>query len=216
MSDEIKLDYEVLKNVATRFQEQSNLINQSNQKLQAALTPLQEGGWAGLGADAFFEAMSDGLCPGLQRLSDTLAVAGQDTAQISSHFREAEQAGAAGLQADAQTPGGGGSPSGGGGQPQTGSETGGKPLAEEDQSGNPTSAQQKLRYQSIGGAGAADGNEAMAGNGTINQDSAGSVAGVSEQAEQGGNWSATAGVATAGTIAAGVLQALKNRRKREE
>lgn len=221
MSDEIKLDYEVLKSVATRFQEQSNLIHQSNQKLQDALTPLQEGGWVGLGADAFYTEMSDGLFPGLQRLSDTLAVAAQDTAQISTHFREAERDGAAGLQADTQSPsGGGGSPSGGGGQPQGGGEgegkSGDKSLTEQDQSGNPNSAQQKLRYQSIGGVGTTAGNEAIADNSAINHGGAGSIAGSADQAQQGDNWSATAGVATAGTIAAGVLQALKNRRKREE
>lgn len=53
--DEIRADYDQLNQVATRFAQQADAIQQMIQRVRSSMGQLEDGGWIGRGASAFFE-----------------------------------------------------------------------------------------------------------------------------------------------------------------
>lgn len=91
MADEIKADYDQLGQVASRFSNQSQAMEDTLRDLRGKLEKLESGGWIGLGAGAFFAEMNDEVIPAMTRLIEALAEGGQVTNEVSRHVREAEE-----------------------------------------------------------------------------------------------------------------------------
>lgn len=90
MSDEIKAEYDELGQVATRFGNQSQAVADMLRDLRSRFEPLENGGWIGMGADAFFAEMQGEVFPAVNRLIEALAEGGQVTNEVSRHVHDAE------------------------------------------------------------------------------------------------------------------------------
>ena len=90
MADEIRVDYDQLRQVAARFSARANTTQQTHQRVQRSMNHLQ-GAWAGLGSQAFFTEMTAEVLPALQRLTEALRRAQAVTLQASRIFQAAEE-----------------------------------------------------------------------------------------------------------------------------
>lgn len=95
MSDVIQADYEQLEQIASRFANQSQAIEQMLQKVRSSMDKLENDGWVGRGADAFFAEMHDKIIPTCQKLINLLNDASETTKQISQRVQTAEREAAA-------------------------------------------------------------------------------------------------------------------------
>jgi len=91
MSDEIRADYDQLEQVASRYANQSQAIQQMLQKVRGSMDKLEDGGWIGRGSDAFFQEMHSEVLPAVQRLQDVLDEASQVTKAIVALVKGAEE-----------------------------------------------------------------------------------------------------------------------------
>lgn len=88
-AEEIRADYDQLAQVASRFTNQSQQIQQMTQNVQRSMETLR-GGWEGRGSQAFFNEMQGKVLPGVNRLHQALQQAARVTQQISNTVRQAE------------------------------------------------------------------------------------------------------------------------------
>jgi WXG100 family type VII secretion target len=88
-AEEIRADYDQLAQVASRFTNQSQQIQQMTQNVQRSMESLR-GGWEGRGSQAFFNEMQGKVLPGVNRLNQALQQAARVTQQISNTVRQAE------------------------------------------------------------------------------------------------------------------------------
>jgi WXG100 family type VII secretion target len=95
MSDIIQVDFESLNEIRQRFAQRAEATAQTIQHINQSMAPLQDGGWIGLGAEAFFKEMTEDFMPGLERLRNALELASQHTQQIGETLQEAQEQGAA-------------------------------------------------------------------------------------------------------------------------
>ena len=140
--DVIQADYEVLAEIANRFEYAARANEQMRQTLQNAMAQLQQGGWIGRGSDAFFREMEDDVMPAVQRLIDALHEASRVTQQIRELLHQAEQEGASPIK-DAIGGALGGSAgvgAGAGGGNDVGAGTGQEPGAHPGWEGGPADA----------------------------------------------------------------------------
>lgn len=91
MADEIRANYEQLGTVASRLANQSQAIQTMIQKVKGSMSKLQNGGWIGQGADAFFNEMTNVVLPASQRLQNVLQEASQVTKTIGETMKQAEE-----------------------------------------------------------------------------------------------------------------------------
>lgn len=91
MSDEIRANYEQLDNIASRLANQSQAIQAMLQKVKGSMSKLENGGWIGQGADAFFKEMNGVVLPASQRLQNVLQEASQVTKTIGQTMKQAEE-----------------------------------------------------------------------------------------------------------------------------
>jgi WXG100 family type VII secretion target len=121
MAELIRVDYEALANIADRFGQEAEAIEQMLQMMRRSMAPLQNGGWVGRGSDAFFAEMESDMLPAVRRLADALDQAGAVSRQIGEVMQGAEEEAGSPFRADssggAAAPGAGGSggAAGGGG-----------------------------------------------------------------------------------------------------
>jgi WXG100 family type VII secretion target len=90
-SDVIRIDYEVLDNITRSFEQQADQCQEMFARLRQRVDPLENGGWAGEGATAFFQEMNTGVLPALQRLSKALVEGASVSLQTAQVFKEAEE-----------------------------------------------------------------------------------------------------------------------------
>jgi WXG100 family type VII secretion target len=90
MSDEIRADYNQLEQVSSRFQNQSQSIEQMCRTVQASMQKL-ESGWVGEGSQAFFQEMQSTILPAVNRLQTALSNASQATGTIAQTVKQAEE-----------------------------------------------------------------------------------------------------------------------------
>jgi WXG100 family type VII secretion target len=116
MTDEIRVDYAQLQQVATRFSRQATAVNQMQLQVKRSMGQLQSA-WVGQGSSAFFTEMNDKVLPATNRLYRALQDAGKTTRQIAQLMEQAEREAAAPLRGSAisGTPNVGGGGGGGGG-----------------------------------------------------------------------------------------------------
>lgn len=91
MSDEIRADYEQLEKVAAQFTNQSQAIQQMLQKVRASFDKLEQDGWKGEGADAFFKEMREVVFPATTRLHQALEEAHKAAKEIGQNFQRADE-----------------------------------------------------------------------------------------------------------------------------
>lgn len=91
MADEIQADYDQLGQVASKFTSQAQATRDMTRKVRAAMQKLEQGGWMGRGADAFFKEMNAVVLPGLQRMETALQSASQVAKEIAQKMRTAEE-----------------------------------------------------------------------------------------------------------------------------
>lgn len=90
-SNIIQADFDQLNQVMQRFGVQAEATGQLIALIQNQMVPLQNGGWQGRGADAFFAEMAEDFLPGMYRLQSALEQASQVTQQIDNTLRGAEE-----------------------------------------------------------------------------------------------------------------------------
>ena len=91
MADKVQADYEQLGEVSSQFANQSQVVQEMMQKVRSSMQQLEDGGWIGRGADAFFSEMQSVLFPAIQRLESSLNDASSITKQIAQNMEQAEQ-----------------------------------------------------------------------------------------------------------------------------
>lgn len=91
MAEEIRADYQQMDQVAKKFAQQSQAVQQTLAKVRSSMSKLQNGGWQGKGSQAFFSEMSGKVLPASQRLQQALAEASQAAKEISQTIRQAEE-----------------------------------------------------------------------------------------------------------------------------
>jgi WXG100 family type VII secretion target len=90
MAEVIRVDYEVLQQIADKFGRQSEVVAAVQQAVRSAMDPLEGGGWEGRGSDAFFNEMNSDILPAVQRLNDALTQAQAVSKQIHNLMQQAE------------------------------------------------------------------------------------------------------------------------------
>jgi WXG100 family type VII secretion target len=90
MADEIKADYDQLEQVANKFANQSQEIQQMLQQVRGGMEKL-ENDWIGRGSEAFFREMRDKVLPATLRLQQALEEANRVTKDISQTFQQADE-----------------------------------------------------------------------------------------------------------------------------
>lgn len=91
MTDVIQADYEKLGQVASRFASQAQATREMTRKVRAAMQKLEQGGWIGRGADAFFREMNSEILPALKRMETALQTGSQVSKEIAQKMRSAEE-----------------------------------------------------------------------------------------------------------------------------
>jgi WXG100 family type VII secretion target len=90
MADEIKAVYDELETVASRFNNQSEAIQQMYQYIRNSMQNLEDG-WIGRGSDAFFSEMESEVLPATQRLQNALEEASRVTKEIIQVVQQADE-----------------------------------------------------------------------------------------------------------------------------
>jgi WXG100 family type VII secretion target len=90
-SDVIQANYEALERIAARFGKEAEQVGEVNGRIHQVVQLLEQGGWEGQGASAFFAEMDGTLYPALQRLINTLEEAWSATLVIKQIIQEAEE-----------------------------------------------------------------------------------------------------------------------------
>lgn len=91
----IQAQYEQLEKVASQFGQQSEMNAEMYGRIQQAVQALEQGGWEGQGANAFFAEMDGTINPALQRLVNALDEARSVTLEIKQVIQQAEEEAAA-------------------------------------------------------------------------------------------------------------------------
>ncbi|NJN66787.1 MAG: WXG100 family type VII secretion target [Chloroflexaceae bacterium] len=90
MAEEVRADYDQLEEVASRFANQAEAIQQMLDKVRSSMEALLDGGWIGRGADAFSNEMEAKVLPATMRLQTALDTASAETRNISQIIQQAE------------------------------------------------------------------------------------------------------------------------------
>jgi len=90
MADEIRADYEQLQEIATRFANQSQTVQEMLQRVRNSMSKLEDGGWIGRGSDAFFNEMNGEVLPATERLRQAMDEGARATNNIAQIIHQAE------------------------------------------------------------------------------------------------------------------------------
>lgn len=89
MAEEIRADYQQMEQVAKKFAQQSQAVQQMLTKVKGSMSKLQTG-WQGKGSSAFFSEMNGKVLPASQRLQQALNEASRAVKEISNTIKQAE------------------------------------------------------------------------------------------------------------------------------
>ena len=87
----IRIEYDVMDQIAKKFFTQADLANKSLKSLRTQMGSLQDGDWIGKGAKKFFSEMDSGVLPSVQRLSKAFEEGGQVTRKIGQVMHQADE-----------------------------------------------------------------------------------------------------------------------------
>jgi WXG100 family type VII secretion target len=91
MFDRIEADYDQLEQLAVRFANQSQAVQQMLQSVRSSMGNLENGGWIGRGSESFFSEMQDKVLPASERLHQALTEAAGITRFIVQTVKQAEE-----------------------------------------------------------------------------------------------------------------------------
>lgn len=91
MAELIQAQYEQLETIAARFGQEAAVAGQLEAAVRQAMDSLQQGGWIGRGAEAFYSEMEAVLFPAMGRLAAALAEAQSATLKIKEIMQSAEE-----------------------------------------------------------------------------------------------------------------------------
>lgn len=87
----IQANYDALEQVASRFDEQGEAVQQMVQNIQGKMDPLQSHGWVGDSATAFYGEMQDQVLPTTTNLLNAFEEAANCMRQIVQALQTAEE-----------------------------------------------------------------------------------------------------------------------------
>jgi WXG100 family type VII secretion target len=90
MADVFRGDYDQLKQIASKFNEQADAIHQEDQNIKSKMEKLKGGDWYGKGADKFYQEMDSTIMPAMIKLHRALDEAGKVTNKIAQITKRAE------------------------------------------------------------------------------------------------------------------------------
>jgi WXG100 family type VII secretion target len=90
MSDQVRVEYEQMGEVSTRFARQADTVQTLLQMLLGKLEPLKGGSFKGQAADAFYAEMDNVLLPAVRKLHELLGEANAATKDVTQLFRKAD------------------------------------------------------------------------------------------------------------------------------
>lgn len=90
MTDKIEVDYDQMEQIAGRFANQSQAVQQTLNQVKNSMSKLEGGGWEGRGSNAFFSEMNGEVLPAVNRLQQALEEANRVSKQIVQTMRNAE------------------------------------------------------------------------------------------------------------------------------
>jgi WXG100 family type VII secretion target len=91
MADETRGDYQQLEQVAQRFSQQADAIQEMIQSTRNSYDVLEGGDWIGAAADAFFSEMTGEVFPAAQRLQEALTTGSEVTNTIAQTLQQADE-----------------------------------------------------------------------------------------------------------------------------
>ena len=91
MADQIRLQYDEMNQISTKFTTSADVIQELMTRLTNQMGELQGGSWIGQGADAFYSEMQEIVLPAVRKLSEALETSGTLTQQIVRTVQEAEE-----------------------------------------------------------------------------------------------------------------------------
>jgi WXG100 family type VII secretion target len=103
----VRVDYDTLENIAGRFARQAESVLDTHRRLERNVQELQNGGWVGKGAIAFFKEMEKDIFPAMMRLRQALEQAQSVTLQMKSIMKATEEEVASLFKNDASSNSGG-------------------------------------------------------------------------------------------------------------
>ncbi|MCB0191785.1 MAG: WXG100 family type VII secretion target [Anaerolineae bacterium] len=96
----IQADYEQLEDIARQFTGQGESTEALLKNIRNKFEQLENGGWIGRGADAFFKEMNGELLPAITRMGAALELASKTTLEINNIVRQSEEEAANLFQGD--------------------------------------------------------------------------------------------------------------------
>ena len=91
MADLIEADYGKLEQIHKQFSREADNVNKMIKDVRARMAPLQDGGWKGDAAAAFFSEMNGEVLPACLRLKKALREAAATTKRVGKTVQKAEQ-----------------------------------------------------------------------------------------------------------------------------
>jgi WXG100 family type VII secretion target len=89
--DRVQVEYDALEEIATRFRREADEVDWLRRRVSWRVSDLENGGWIGRGAKAFFDEMNMEILPALNRLVEALYDAEDTTRRISRIMQDAEE-----------------------------------------------------------------------------------------------------------------------------
>lgn len=92
MSDQIKMNYPLMEEMAKTFQQGAEQLKQSRTEMQTLATQMNDGALLGRGGATFVDAIQGKLCPSIDRLSAKFEELQADVLQAMNEMKEADRA----------------------------------------------------------------------------------------------------------------------------
>lgn len=91
MAELIEVDYGKLEEAHKKFRAEADVVTRIIRDIRARMEPLEDGGWKGDAADAFFREMHNEVVPACTRLQKAFSEAATITKQVGQTVQKAEQ-----------------------------------------------------------------------------------------------------------------------------
>lgn len=91
MTEKIEANYDELERLSSVFMQECDRVQDMLNTVKNAMGNLQNGGWMGRGADAFYAEMNDEIVPATIRLQEALEEGSRITDQIIVTMQQAEE-----------------------------------------------------------------------------------------------------------------------------
>lgn len=91
MSDQIRMDYELMDNMKQAFLQGVEQLQDTMQEMQSIANTLEDGALLGQGGDAFTDAIRGKLSPAISRLTERFESLANRVEQAKAEMQEADQ-----------------------------------------------------------------------------------------------------------------------------